>query len=259
MTFDRIDQLLNAALNSGSQNGTTNSDRQALVTQPGFAIPTTSAASLRPINRLSRRRRSVALNSIPVAPPVVPPTQRVHTESSQTVDFYTESLLRAGGDTVTWRTVLADTPDASNDAHGLFVPNNTESISSEDPGESADVNVNRTAPGEPSVIIEQPLPSNQEHFTQELLLELREHTRGVQEQLNFHSEITRKIYGCVEPLLTNSLEQVAVNRLLINRMEFLQGALQTVIQNHEAENSQRQLMVRLLSNLTRAILPHCTS
>ncbi|KAI7799285.1 hypothetical protein IRJ41_024917, partial [Triplophysa rosa] len=86
-------------------------------------------------------------------------------------DFYTESLLRAGGDTVTWSTILADIADASNDAHGLFVSNNTESISSEDPGESAEVNVNRTAPGEPSLIIEQPLPPNQEHFTQELLLE----------------------------------------------------------------------------------------
>lgn len=123
--------------------------------------------------------------------------------------------------------------------------------------------------------VAQTQPSNQNHITHQLLLEVQENlnthgevlrkiyellktpsaahsqierTDSIKELLhailNTHRELLRKIYGLLEAA---SAEQAQVNRVQLE-------LLQTVVQNHESENTQRQLVVRLLANINRAIL-----
>lgn len=98
------------------------------------------------------------------------------------------------------------------------------------------------------------LPPNQQHFNHELMLEISENCRQMQEILNIHSELTRRMYGCIDTLLSNSAEQGSLNRVLLERTDNLEGTLQRILQSHDHERHNRQLMVRLLANLNRAIL-----
>ncbi|KAA0703614.1 hypothetical protein E1301_Tti015540 [Triplophysa tibetana] len=164
----------------------------AFVTQPGFATPKTPAISSRPVNRLSRKRRRVAINSTPAEPPV--PRQNLPLQASQpvgkcesveSVDFYTEDAL--GGDaTETWNSVLAELWET-------ILTNNREVVTSSG-AQGATATECITVPAKSSV----DLPSNQDHFNHELLLGISEKLGQVQENLNIHSEIARRMYGCLD-------------------------------------------------------------
>ncbi|KAA0713586.1 hypothetical protein E1301_Tti019623 [Triplophysa tibetana] len=200
------------------------------VTQPGFATPTTSSISPRPVNRLSRKRRRAAINSIPADPPVS--IQNVPPQASQPVDFYTEDALGVDA-TEACNSILAEISEA------ILTNNREVVISSGDQGATATECI--TVPAKSSV----DLPSNQDHFNHELLLGINEKLDQLQETLNIHSEIARRMYGCVDTLLSNSADQGALNRLLLDRTENIQGTLQRIVQSHEDDCSQKQLMRRI--------------
>ncbi|KAA0708117.1 R2 Retrovirus-related Pol polyprotein from type I retrotransposable element [Triplophysa tibetana] len=178
---------------------------------------------------LSRKRRRASINSTPAEPPV--PRQNVPLQASQPVDFYTEDAL--GGDaTEACNSILAEISEA-------ILTNNLEVVtSSGDQGATATEGI--TVAAKSSV----DLPSNQYHFNHELLLGISEKLGQLQETLNIHSEIARRMYGCVDTLLSNSADQGALNRLLLDRTENIQGTLQRIVQSHEDDCSQKQLMMR---------------
>ncbi|KAA0711779.1 hypothetical protein E1301_Tti019094 [Triplophysa tibetana] len=120
-------------------------------------------------------------------------------------DFYRENVLRDDA-VVTSSSVSVGFSEAINNVPEVILTDHAAGVtSSEVPGAYAAED--RAVLGKSSLIIEQPLPSNQHHFNHELLMELSKICRQLKESLNFHSELTRKMYGCVDTLLTNSAEQ----------------------------------------------------
>ncbi|KAA0720558.1 hypothetical protein E1301_Tti019688 [Triplophysa tibetana] len=178
-------------------------DLQAFVTQPGFATPTPSI-SPRPVNRLSRKRRRVAINSTPADPPVS--IQNIPPQTIQPVDFYTEDVLR-GDATETWSSVLAEFSEAIKNVPEVILTDNSEVVTSSGVL-GAPTTEGLTVPVKSSV----ELPSSQYHFNHELMLEIT--------------------------------DQGALNRLLLDRTDNIQGTLQRIVQSHENERCQKQLTMR---------------
>ncbi|XP_056617051.1 uncharacterized protein LOC130431856 isoform X3 [Triplophysa dalaica] len=252
VAFDQIDLLLNAELITAAvQSDNANSNLQVNTDAPqtsaahsdlqGFANTTTSSISPSPVNRLSRKRRRVAINSIPA-------DQNVPQQAIQAVDFYTEDVLRGDG-TETWSSVLEEISEAIKNIPEVILTDNSEVVTSSGV-QGSSTTEDLIVPVKSSV----DLPSNQYHFNHELMLEISEKCRQMQESLNIHSELTRRMYGCIDTLLSNSAEQGSLNRVLLERTDNLEGTLQRSVQSHENERHNRQLMVRLLANLNRAIL-----
>nr|XP_055036763.1 uncharacterized protein LOC129424187 [Misgurnus anguillicaudatus]XP_055036774.1 uncharacterized protein LOC129424196 isoform X1 [Misgurnus anguillicaudatus] len=250
--FDQIDQLLNSTLiNIEEQSDTRNSDLQVnnpainevsqgfnegcelqdaalLVTQPGFVPQKTSTKS----SRLSLSRKRKQARSITSDKRTCPDHTLVSdvqpldttTDFIKTIDFYTENLLGAGDVTNSWSAALARSSEANGDA---IVPVVTTVLpSSLDSQTSVTVNlpnvVGAGVEDGSSVIFETSLPTNQEHFINELLQELtarvRRLTEGVAAIISWSKDqelLTRLIF---EAHKKTSEEQNLVNRVLLDRL-----------------------------------------
>lgn len=108
---------------------------------------------------------------------------------------------------------------------------------------------------------DQALPSNQQCFIHELLLEAREHNRRVEEhnrrveeKLNEQVEHLRRFNSHIDMLLTNSVEQVQICRLVHERTGFIAEQMKKIDSGRLEEFRERQLTVTLLSNINNAVL-----
>ncbi|XP_073726159.1 uncharacterized protein [Misgurnus anguillicaudatus] len=142
-------------------------DAALLVTQPEFAPQNTSTKS----SRLSHSRKRKQAGSILCDKRTCPDNTLV--SEAQPRDTATDFIktVGAGEGTNSWSAALARVLEANGDA---IVPDTTTVLTSSlDPHTSAVVNLPQVvgADVEPSVIFEQSLPANQDHFN-ELLLSL---------------------------------------------------------------------------------------
>ncbi|KAA0722903.1 hypothetical protein E1301_Tti013670 [Triplophysa tibetana] len=116
-----------------------------------------------------------------------------------TQDFYTEDVLR-GDATETWSSVLAEFSEAVKNVPEVILTNTSEVVGLSGV-QGAPTTEGLTVPVKSSV----DLPSNQYHLNHELMFEM--FLIQLQESLNIHSELARRMYGCVDTLLSNSAEQ----------------------------------------------------
>ncbi|XP_073671229.1 uncharacterized protein [Paramisgurnus dabryanus] len=267
--FDQIDQLLNSTLiNVEEQSDTRNSDLQVnapainegsqgvnegcelqdaalLVTQPGFVTQNTSTKS----SRLSLSRKRKQSRSITRDKRVCPDNALVSdvqprdttTDFIKTVDFYTENLLGAGDVTNSWSAALASVSEANGDA---IVPVATTVLTSSlDSQTSAAVNLPRVVGArgedESSMIFETSLPANQEHFNNELLLELIAQVRRLTEDVaSINSRCTAQ-----EALLRSLAEGIAA---IISWAKDQQVLTRLIFEAHQKTSEEQNLVNRLL-------------
>nr|XP_055042818.1 uncharacterized protein LOC129429878 isoform X1 [Misgurnus anguillicaudatus] len=249
--FDQIDQLLNStlinieeqsdtrtsdlqvnnpAINEGSQGfneGCELQDAALLVTQPGFVPQKTSTKS----SRLSLSRKRKQARSITSDKRTCPDHTLVSdvqpldttTDFIKTVDFYTENLLGAGDVTNSWYAALARGSEANGDAIVPVV--NTVLPSSLDPQTSVAVNlpsvVGAGVEDGSSVIFETSLPTNQEHFINELLQELtarvRRQAEGIAAIISRCTDqdvVLRRLTEGIAAIISWSKDQELLTRLI---------------------------------------------
>ncbi|XP_073726160.1 uncharacterized protein [Misgurnus anguillicaudatus] len=248
-------------------------DAALLVTQPEFAPQNTSTKS----SRLSHSRKRKQAGSILCDKRTCPDNTLVSEAQPRdtATDFIktVENLLGAGEGTNSWSAALARVLEANGDA---IVPDTTTVLTSSlDPHTSAVVNLPQVvgADVEPSVIFEQSLPANQDHFN-ELLLSLiaqvkrqneviaaliskftdqeallRSQTEGIAALITrttVQEALTRLIFEALQKM---SEEQNLMNRKLIDRLENIE-------KNMREKALQLREMINTINQIHKHIFQH---
>nr|XP_055070114.1 uncharacterized protein LOC129451087 [Misgurnus anguillicaudatus] len=264
------------AINEGSQivNGACElQDAALLVTQPEFAPQNTSTKS----SRLSHSRKRKQAGSILRDKRTCPDNTLVSEAQPRdtATDFIktVENLLGAGEGTNSWSAALARVLEANGDA---IVPDTTTVLTSSlDPHTSAVVNLPQVvgADVEPSVIFEQSLPANQDHFNKLLLsltaqvkrqneviaaliskftdqeALLRSQTEGIAAiitRTTVQEALTRLIFEALQKM---SEEQNLMNRKLIDRLENIE-------KNMREKALQLREMINTINQIHKHIFQH---
>ncbi|XP_051980579.1 uncharacterized protein LOC127641694, partial [Xyrauchen texanus] len=100
------------------------------------------------------------------------------------------------------------------------------------------------------------LPSNQQNFSHDLLMELREQNRLADEKLDIISENVKRLCDCVHMVMTNSEEQGSLIRFILDRVGANREMLNKIEKILQDEFRESQLMVNILTNINNAVIEH---
>ncbi|XP_026097190.1 uncharacterized protein LOC113068630 [Carassius auratus] len=134
------------------------------------------------------------------------------------------------------------------------VTNNTELTEVVENHQTDELNAVETPAEHSASTNDQALPSNQQCFIHELLLGGREHNRRVEEKLLSLRRCSACSFSHIDTLLTNSVEQGQICRLVHERKDFIAEQVKKIDSGRWEEFRERQLTVTLLSNIKNAVL-----
>lgn len=183
------------------------------------------------------------------------------------IDLYTTSLLT--DDPSNWDDACLNAWNSSSFSQAI-VPNNTDNAVSSPVGNTVsegvldeEAQIQNATDGDTSLqvcveesvlIADETLPSNQQNFSHDLLIELLEQNRRAEDELNIISENVKKLRDGFDMLMTNSVEQGSLIRLVVDRVGFNQDLLKKFDTMFQDAFRERRLMVTLLSNINKAVI-----